>query len=50
MGMIFKEIEISGLNVKDKKLIALFDTGTKINSLRILLAIVFIGEASNRNK
>ncbi len=26
------------------------DTGTKINSLRILLAIVFIGEASNKNK
>jgi len=33
MGMIFKEIEISGLNVKDKKLTALFDTGTKINHI-----------------
>lgn len=33
MGMIFKEIEISGSNEKDKKLTALFDTGTRINHI-----------------
>ena len=33
MGMIFQEVEISGLNKEDKKLIALFDTGTRINHI-----------------
>jgi len=33
MGMILKEVKISGLNEEDKKLTALFDTGTRINHI-----------------